>query len=106
MPPGFWASALPEIPNRTKSDTSAALPRAQSAIDVPFPIAAVFPRAGGIEADFAGQGKPGFGGMQHLPLAGVGVARLRNAPIRSPAMYLARFCYDVLPVNRQRAIDF
>ena len=21
-------------------------------------------------------------------------------------MYLARFCYDVLPVNRQRAIDF
>src|SRR5258706_14244185 len=25
---------------------------------------------------------------------------------RSIAMYLARFCYDVLPVNRQRAIDF
>ena len=21
-------------------------------------------------------------------------------------MYLARFCYDVLPVNRQRAIEF
>ncbi|HMD62640.1 MAG TPA: hypothetical protein VKF83_01535 [Stellaceae bacterium] len=21
-------------------------------------------------------------------------------------MYLARFCYDVLPVNRQRAIDY
>jgi hypothetical protein len=25
---------------------------------------------------------------------------------RSFSMYLARFCYDVLPVNRQRAIDF
>ena len=25
---------------------------------------------------------------------------------RSIAIYLARFCYDVLPVNRQRAIDF
>jgi len=25
---------------------------------------------------------------------------------RSIAMYLARFCYDVLPVNRQRAIEF
>src|SRR5438132_7458642 len=25
---------------------------------------------------------------------------------RSLAMYLARFSYDVLPVNRQRAIDF
>jgi len=25
---------------------------------------------------------------------------------RSIAVYLARFCYDVLPVNRQRAIDF
>jgi hypothetical protein len=25
---------------------------------------------------------------------------------RSIAMYLARFCYDVLPVNRQRGIEF
>src|ERR1700756_3229597 len=25
---------------------------------------------------------------------------------RSTGMYLARFCYEVLPVNRQRAIDF
>jgi hypothetical protein len=44
--------------------------------------------------------------MQHLRVAGVGLAGLRTASIRSPAMYLARFCYDVLPVNRQRAIDF
>src|SRR5205814_7044135 len=44
--------------------------------------------------------------MQHLPRAGVGLAGLRSAAIRSPAMYLARFSYDVLPVNRQRAIDF
>src|SRR3954451_8630384 len=44
--------------------------------------------------------------MQHLPRAGVGLAGLRSAAIRSPAMYLARFSYDGLPVNRQRAIDF
>src|SRR5436305_13842995 len=44
--------------------------------------------------------------MQHLRRAGVGLAGLGTVPIRSPAMYLARFCYDVLPVNRQRAIDF
>src|SRR5712671_1856407 len=31
---------------------------------------------------------------------------LPAAPIRRLPMYLARFSYDVLPVNRQRAIDF
>src|SRR4051794_25175233 len=89
-----------------KSETNAALPRTQRAIDIPSPSAAVVPPAAGIEADFGRQGKHGFSEMQHLRRAGVGLAGLRTAPIRSPAMYLARFCYDVLPVNRQRAIDF
>jgi hypothetical protein len=44
--------------------------------------------------------------MQHPPMAGVGLAGLPTAAIRSFPMYLARFSYDVLPVNRHRALDF
>src|SRR5207244_4666696 len=40
------------------------------------------------------------------PMAGVGLADLPTATIRSFARYLARFSYEFLPVNRQRALDF
>jgi hypothetical protein len=43
--------------------------------------------------------------MQHPPTVGVGLAGLPGAT-RSFPMYLASFSYDVLPVNRQRALDF
>jgi len=38
-------------------------------------------------------------------MAGVGFADPRRCEQEFP-MYLARFSYDVLPVNRQRALDF
>jgi hypothetical protein len=43
--------------------------------------------------------------MQHPRTAGVGFADLRRREQEAP-MYIARFSYDVLPVNRQRALEF
>src|SRR5216683_885254 len=103
-PPVFCASAIGEIPNRTSSATTAPMPRTQRVIELP-PCPSGFRSAAGI-ADSARQGKHGFGGMQHPPTAGVGLADLPATATRSSPMYLARFSYDVLPVNRQRALDF
>jgi hypothetical protein len=52
--------------------------------------------------------------MQRAPFAGVDPAKgdpaarpsVARSSSRSTAMYLARFSYDVLPVNRHRALDF